>query len=76
VHLDVPQCGYCQSGMIMAAAALLKEKPRPTDADIDASITNVCRCGTYNRVRSAIKEAAGGQKTAGLDIVHVVRSVS
>ena len=76
VQNDVPQCGYCQSGMIMAAAALLKEKPRPTDADIDASITNVCRCGTYNRVRSAIKEAAGGQKTAGLDIVHVVRSAS
>jgi len=76
VNLDVPQCGYCQSGMIMAAAALLKEKPRPTDADIDAGITNVCRCGTYNRVRAAIKEAAGGQKTAGLDIVHVVRSVS
>jgi isoquinoline 1-oxidoreductase subunit alpha len=62
--------------MIMAAAALLKDKPRPTDADIDASITNVCRCGTYNRVRAAIKEAAGGQKTAGLDIIHVVRSVS
>ena len=76
VHLDVPQCGYCQSGMIMAAAALLKTKPRPSDADIDTAITNICRCGTYNRVRSAIKEAAGGQKTAGLDIVHVVRSVS
>jgi isoquinoline 1-oxidoreductase subunit alpha len=76
VHLDVPQCGYCQSGMIMAAAALLKSNPRPSDADIDANITNVCRCGTYNRVRAAIKEAAGGQKTAGLDIVHVVRSVS
>jgi len=76
VRLDVPQCGYCQSGMIMAAAALLKEKPRPSDADIDANITNVCRCGTYNRVRAAIKEAAGGTKMAGLDIVHVVRSVS
>lgn len=75
VKNDVPQCGYCQSGMIMAAAALLKDKPRPTDADIDASITNVCRCGTYNRVRAAIKEAAGVAKTAGLDIVHVVRSV-
>ena len=58
VHLDVPQCGYCQSGMIMAAAALLKTTPRPTDADIDANITNVCRCGTYNRVRAAIKQAA------------------
>ena len=75
VKNDVPQCGYCQSGMIMAAAALLKDKPRPTDADIDASITNVCRCGTYNRVRAAIKEAAGVTRTAGLDIVHVVRSV-
>ncbi len=73
VNLDVPQCGYCQSGMIMAAAALLKKKPRPTDADIDAEITNICRCGTFNRVRAAIKEAAGGSKTAGLDIVHVVR---
>jgi len=73
VNLDVPQCGYCQSGMIMAAAALLKTKPRPTDADIDAAITNICRCGTFNRVRAAIKEAAGGSKTAGLDIVHVVR---
>ena len=73
VKNDVPQCGYCQSGMIMAAAALLKEKPRPTDADIDASITNVCRCGTYNRVRAAIKEAAGVTKTAAVDIVHVVR---
>ena len=76
VHLDVPQCGYCQSGMIMAAAALLKDKPQPSDADINAGITNICRCGTFNRVRAAIKEAAGGVKTAGLDIVHVVRSVS
>jgi isoquinoline 1-oxidoreductase alpha subunit len=58
--LDVPQCGYCQSGMIMAAAALLKDKPRPTDADIDNSITNICRCGTYNRVRAAIHVAADG----------------
>jgi isoquinoline 1-oxidoreductase alpha subunit len=73
INLDVPQCGYCQSGMIMAAAALLKKKPRPTDADIDAEITNICRCGTFNRVRAAIKEAAGTTRTAGLDIVHVVR---
>lgn len=72
---DVPQCGYCQSGMIMAAAALLKDKPKPTDADIDAAITNICRCGTYNRVRAAIKEAAGMPRQAGLDIVHVVRTV-
>ena len=55
---DVPQCGYCQSGMIMAAAALLKEKPKPTDADIDAAITNICRCGTFQQVREAIHMAA------------------
>jgi isoquinoline 1-oxidoreductase alpha subunit len=55
---DVPQCGYCQSGMIMAAAALLKEKPRPTDADIDKAITNICRCGTFQEVRLAIHAAA------------------
>ncbi len=71
--LDVPQCGYCQSGMIMAAAALLKSKPNPTDADIDAAMTNICRCGTYNRVRAAIKVAAkgGDAKLAGLAIEHV-----
>ncbi len=74
VKLDVPPCGYCQSGMIMAAAALLRDKPRPTDADIDAAITNICRCGTYNRVRAAIKTAAGDTKVASLDIVHVHRS--
>jgi isoquinoline 1-oxidoreductase alpha subunit len=55
---DVPQCGYCQTGMIMAVAALLKEKPKPTDADIDANITNICRCGTYQQVREAIQSAA------------------
>jgi isoquinoline 1-oxidoreductase alpha subunit len=55
---DVPQCGYCQSGMIMAAAALLAEKPRPSDADIDAAITNICRCGTFQQVREAIHAAA------------------
>ncbi len=55
---DVPQCGYCQSGMIMAAAALLQAKPQPTDADIDAAITNICRCGTYARIRQAIHTAA------------------
>jgi isoquinoline 1-oxidoreductase alpha subunit len=55
---DVPQCGYCQSGMIMAVAALLKEKPTPTDADIDDAITNICRCGTYQQVREAIHAAA------------------
>src|SRR5437667_1518558 len=55
---DVPQCGYCQTGMIMAVAALLKEKPKPTDADIDAAITNICRCGTFQQAREAIHMAA------------------
>ena len=55
---DVPQCGYCQSGMIMAAVSLLKEKPKPTDADIDAAMTNICRCGTFQQVRAAIHDAA------------------
>ena len=55
---EVPQCGYCQTGMIMAAAALLREKPKPTDADIDAAITNICRCGTFQEVRAAIHAAA------------------
>jgi isoquinoline 1-oxidoreductase alpha subunit len=58
VDLDVPQCGYCQSGMIMAVAALLKDKPKPTDGDIDAAITNICRCGTFQQVRQAIHNAA------------------
>ena len=58
---QVPQCGYCQSGMLMAAAALLERKPKPTDADIDEAITNLCRCGTYPRVRAAIKRAAGAK---------------
>jgi isoquinoline 1-oxidoreductase subunit alpha len=56
---QVPQCGYCQSGMLMAAAALLDKTPRPTDADIDEAMTNICRCGTYQRIRAAIKRAAG-----------------
>ena len=60
--LDVPQCGFCQSGMIMAAAALLAEKPNPTDAEIDAAMTNICRCGTYNRVRAGIKQAAAATR--------------
>ena len=55
---DVPQCGFCQAGMIMAVAALLNDKPRPTDADIDATITNICRCGTFQQVREAIHAAA------------------
>jgi isoquinoline 1-oxidoreductase alpha subunit len=57
IEEQVPQCGYCQSGMIMAAAALIKETPRPTDEEIDAAITNLCRCGTYARVRRAIHRA-------------------
>jgi isoquinoline 1-oxidoreductase alpha subunit len=58
VDHDVPQCGYCQAGMIMAVAALLQEKPKPTNADINATITNICRCGTYQQVRAAIHTAA------------------
>ena len=59
IDLNVPQCGYCQSGQIMSATALLKEKPKPTDADIDAAMSgNICRCGTYGRIRAAIKQAA------------------
>ncbi len=61
---QVPQCGYCQSGMLMAAAALLESKPKPTDADIDAAMSNICRCGTYQRVRAAIHRAAGNTSTA------------
>ncbi len=64
-ELDVPQCGYCQSGQIMAAAALLARKPKPTDADINEAMSNICRCGTYQRIRSAIHLAAG-VKTADL----------
>ena len=71
--LDVPQCGFCQSGMIMAAAALIKEKPKATDADIDAAMTNICRCGTYNRVCKAIHVAVrgGDPRSAGLDIQRI-----
>jgi len=58
IEHDVPQCGYCQCGMIMAVAALLKSKPKPTDADIDENITNICRCGTFQQVREAIHAAA------------------
>src|SRR5262245_30244907 len=62
VDLNVPQCGYCQAGQIMSATALLKKKPKPTDADIDAAMAgNICRCGTYTRIRAAIKQAAGQQ---------------
>jgi isoquinoline 1-oxidoreductase alpha subunit len=62
--IDVPQCGYCQSGQIMAAAALLKKKPQPSDADIDAAMTNICRCGTYQRIRAAVHMAADMNKKA------------
>ena len=62
---DVPQCGYCQSGMIMAVAALLAKKPNPTDRDIDASITNLCRCATYHRIREAIHAAAKTKSVGG-----------
>ena len=58
---EVPQCGYCQCGMIMAAAALLAQKPKPTDADIDAAVTNICRCGTFQEVRAAIHDAANAK---------------
>jgi isoquinoline 1-oxidoreductase subunit alpha len=58
IEFDVPQCGYCQSGQIMAAVALLKDKPKPTDADINSAMTNICRCGTYPRIRQAIHRAA------------------
>ena len=58
IEFDVPQCGYCQSGQIMAAVALLKDKPKPTDADINAQMTNICRCGTYPRIRAAIHRAS------------------
>ena len=64
VQHDVPQCGYCQSGQLMAAAALLKASPNPTDSDIDAAMTNICRCGTYQRIRLAIHTAArSGRKS-------------
>jgi isoquinoline 1-oxidoreductase alpha subunit len=65
IENDVPQCGYCQTGMIMAATALLAKNPKPTDADIDEAITNLCRCGTYVRVRKAIHAAAGEKVAAG-----------
>ena len=63
-EVDVPQCGYCQSGQIMAAAALLRKKPKPTDRDIDEAMTNLCRCGTYQRIREAVHLAAAMAGTA------------
>lgn len=70
VENQVPQCGYCQSGMIMAAVALLAQKPKPTDADIDAFVTNLCRCGTYERVRRAIHAAAEGALVSETGAAH------
>jgi isoquinoline 1-oxidoreductase alpha subunit len=70
--IDVPQCGYCQSGQIMAAAALLSKTPKPTDQDIDAAMTNICRCGTYQRIRAAVHLAAG-QSAATAPAVHLER---
>ena len=70
VALDVPQCGYCQSGQIMAAVALLKRTPKPTDKDIDEAMSNICRCGTYQRVRAAIHLAAGNNQGAG-SVIHM-----
>ena len=66
--VDVPQCGYCQSGQIMAAAALLKKNPKPTDADIDEAMTNICRCGTYQRIRTAVHMAAGVSPSGSLAV--------
>jgi isoquinoline 1-oxidoreductase alpha subunit len=65
-ELDVPQCGYCQSGQIMAATALLAKNPSPTDQQIDAAMTNICRCGTYQRIRAAVHKAAGMLKSAAV----------
>ena len=70
-ELDVPQCGYCQSGQIMAAAALLAKKPKPSDKDIDEAMTNICRCGTYQRIRAAVHLAAGSGERGG-SIIHIV----
>jgi isoquinoline 1-oxidoreductase alpha subunit len=70
VALDVPQCGYCQSGQIMAAVALLRKNSNPTDKDIDEAMTNICRCGTYQRIRAAIHLAAGNNKGGG-SVIHV-----
>ncbi|HLH89667.1 MAG TPA: (2Fe-2S)-binding protein [Xanthobacteraceae bacterium] len=72
-ELDVPQCGYCQSGQIMAAAALLAKKPKPTDQDIDEAMTNICRCGTYQRIRTAVHLAAGEAEHTNVPAATVVR---
>jgi isoquinoline 1-oxidoreductase alpha subunit len=70
IALDVPQCGYCQSGQVMAAVSLLERNPKPSDKDIDEAMTNICRCGTYQRVRAAIHLAAGDDQGAG-SVIHM-----
>jgi isoquinoline 1-oxidoreductase subunit alpha len=72
-EIDVPQCGYCQSGQIMAAAALLARKPKPTDHDIDEAMTNICRCGTYQRIRAAVHLAAGQTEGNNVPAATVLR---
>jgi isoquinoline 1-oxidoreductase alpha subunit len=74
LEIDVPQCGYCQSGQIMAAAALLAKKAKPTDQDIDEAMTNICRCGTYQRIRAAVHLAAGQTEGSIAPAATVVRS--
>jgi len=74
--VDVPQCGYCQSGQIMAASALLKRKPKPTDKDIDEAMSNICRCGTYQRIRIAIHVAAGTQVADAGDVSALVQHIT
>ena len=69
IELDVPQCGYCQSGMIMSVVALLSKRPNPTDAEIDAEITNACRCSSYHRVRQGIRMAASRMSAGGRDLL-------
>jgi isoquinoline 1-oxidoreductase subunit alpha len=75
-QLDVPQCGYCQSGQIMAAAALLKNIAKPTDKDIDDAMTNICRCGTYQRIRAAIHLAAGTTKTSDIQLQQLANTLA
>ena len=74
-EIDVPQCGYCQSGQIMAAVSLLAKNPRPTDTQIDAAMTNICRCGTYMRIRAAIHSAAGNTAAAAALLKNEVTTV-
>ena len=76
VDNQVPQCGYCQSGMVMATTALLRNNPRPTDAQIDAAVTNICRCGTYQRIRDGIHVAAGQKKLADVLKEYATAGVS